>query len=132
MTVARPLAALAVAAGLGCAEGGPERDAGPRVVRIHSQPARLSFDPAEIRLDSPRTVRFLLADPYPESVAFDTTGLQPAAAAFVREAELDRGPLLTTAGQSYDLSFEGAPSGAYPYRSVANAAEGMRGVVIVE
>jgi len=91
-----------------------------------------AFEPAEVRVRRGDVVRFVLAAPRPESVAFDTAGLPAAAADFVRRSGLLHGPLLTRVGDVYDVSFRDAPPGRYLFLSVPHAGRGMRGAVVVE
>lgn len=102
------------------------------LVRMTAEGGGYAFEPAEVRVRPGDVVRFVLAGTQPESVAFDTAGLPPPAAEFLRAHGLLRGPLLTRAGQVYDASFRDAPPGRYLFFSVPHAAFGMRGAVVVE
>lgn len=101
------------------------------LVRIAAAGDRLAFEPAQLRIRPADVVRFVLAAPGPESIAFDTAGAPPAVRAYLDARQLGRGPLLIQPGQVYDVSFAEAPAGRYPFRSVAHAEQGMRGVVVV-
>jgi plastocyanin len=102
------------------------------LVRMTVEGDRYAFAPAEVTVRPGDVVRFVLTGPQPESVAFDTAGASPEAAAFVRNRGLARGPLLTRPGQVYEASFRDAPPGRYSFFSIPHASFGMRGTVVVE
>ena len=77
-------------------------------------------------------MRFVLAGPQPESVAFDTAVAEGPPVDFIRDRSLHLGVLLLEPGQTYDVSFVDAPPGTYPYVSIPHAVQGMRGVVQVD
>ena len=124
---------LAAALLLACDPPDPDADAADAVrIRIVSHPGAYAFAPARVRISEGETVRFVLEGPRPESVAFDTTRTDSAATAYVRERQLHHGPLLTQPGQSFEISFAGAPPGTYPFHSVSQPDARVRGEVVVE
>lgn len=110
----------------------PVEDGRAVLVRMTAEGDRYAFVPAEVTVRPGDVVRFVLTGPQPESVAFDSAGASPEAAAWVRERGLARGPLLTRPGQVYEASFRDAPPGRYTFFSVPHASFGMRGAVVVE
>lgn len=101
------------------------------LVRLVQSGDRYRFDPDRIIVAPGDVVRFVMEGSQPESVVFDRVEGTPQAATFVRENQLHLGVLLTRAGEAYDVDFEGAPPGAYPFRSVPHAGHGMTGIVEV-
>ena len=101
------------------------------LVRALSGPTEYRFDPSRVALPDGGTVRFVLSAATPETIVFDTAGLSPAAREFLLGKGLTHGPLLVRAGQTYDASFQDAPAGRYPFRSLLHRARGMSGVVEV-
>jgi plastocyanin len=109
----------------------------PRGVQVHL--VRLvvrgdtyAFEPSEIGISSGDLVRFVLGSAQPQSVAFGVSDLSAEAEQFVREQDLLHGELLTSPGETYDVSFQNAPPGRYPFHSIVHAERGMRGVVVVD
>jgi plastocyanin len=103
-----------------------------REVLVVGRAGRFAFDPEEVAIPPGGRVRFVHTGFVAESVRFPLEGLEPQAAEWVRERGLDAGPLLTRPGEVYDVTFDGAPEGLYPFRSAAHEALGMRGAVRVE
>jgi plastocyanin len=110
----------------------PAPDGAVHLVRVTAGRDRFAFEPDQLRVRPGDVVRFVLTAPGPESIAFDTAGVPPAARAYLDARGLERGPLLIHPGQVYDVPFTDAPAGRYPFRSVPHAEQGMRGVVIVQ
>lgn len=145
----RCLAALLLLLTAGCAETTPalpedlppgalirelqaSEDGSPVVlVRVHSGPRDHRFEPAEIHLPAESVLRFVMTGPVPDAVVFDTATVPEAARAFLRARSAARGPLLLGPGQAYDVDFDGAPEGRYPFESLLRGATGMRGTVTV-
>jgi plastocyanin len=101
------------------------------LVRLVQRGHQYTFEPAELIVQSGDVVRFVLAGPQPESVAFDTAAATGAAADFVRDRSLHLGVLMIEPGQVYEVSFAGAPPGSYPFFSIPHAEQGMRGSIEV-
>ena len=100
-------------------------------VRIVNRAGQILFEPSRLEIRAGETVRFELGTPHPQSVAFDTSTAPPDIRAYLRRSRLDRRPLLTQPGQAYDVTFDGAPPGAYSFYSLAHASPGAGGTVIV-
>jgi plastocyanin len=107
------------------------RGAAVRIISIVQHDRRNRFDPVEVTVSPGDAVRFVLTGGRPESVVFDDAAVTPEVAAFIREHSMNLGVLMIEPGQSHEVSFEGAPPGRYPFRSIPHAEEGMAGVVIV-
>jgi len=101
------------------------------LVRLVQRGDQYAFEPAHFSIPSGDVLRFVLAGPQPESVAFDPGAATPEAAAFIRERSLHLGTLLVEPGQAYDVSFRDAPVGQYPFVSVPHGLQGMKGMVEV-
>lgn len=94
----------------------------------------------EIRLRSPSTgdpvqpdsvpakpgdvVRFVAADARTHAVAFDDAALRPDQREFLESTNQMRSPPLLATGSAWIVSFEDAPAGAYPFRSLTHDASG--------
>jgi plastocyanin len=102
------------------------------LIRMVPSGDSFAFEPAEVRIRSGDLVRFVMVSSLPQSVSFELSDLSEEAAGFVREQDLQHGTLLTSSGETYDVSFRDAPPGSYRFRSVVHAERGMRGVVIVD
>lgn len=114
--------------------GGAEAVAGRGEGRVHrvSLVARLddySFVPAEVVVGEGEVVRFVHTGYQPESVAFERASLPVGGEAFLAEQGALAGPLLIAPGDSFEVSFRGAPAGDHPFVSVPHREQGMRGVI---
>jgi plastocyanin len=101
-------------------------------VRLIARGDQYAFEPAEVRIRPGDVVRFVNTDHQPESVAFEIDAAPPQAREFLDRAGLRTGPLLTEPGAFFDVSFEDAPPGVYPFASVPHGDRGMRGRIVVE
>ncbi|CAN5637981.1 hypothetical protein BH23GEM6_BH23GEM6_14420 [soil metagenome] len=102
------------------------------LVRLVVRGETYAFEPSEIHISAGDLVRFVLGSSQPQSVAFGVSDVSPEAEQFVREQDLSHGELLTSPGEMYDVSFQNAPPGRYPFHSIVHAERGMRGVVVVD
>jgi plastocyanin len=100
-------------------------------IRLVARPDHYAFHPQEVRVRPGDVVRFVNTDHQPESIAFDRFQVTPEAREFVEREGLQAGPLLTGPGDYFDVSFDGAPPGTYPFSSAAHREHGMTGRVIV-
>lgn len=73
------------------------------------------FIPDDLEIGPGDAVRFVLTVPDVRSVAFEADDLSPQARTLLAERSALRGPVLTDPGASYEISFEDAPPGSYPY-----------------
>ena len=102
------------------------------LVRMVQRGDRYSFEPDTIQIPTGDVIRFVMAGAQPESVAFDKSSATPEMQAFIDAGVLARGVLLTNPGDSYDVSFRGAPPGSYSFHSIPHVLQGMRGLIQVE
>lgn len=93
------------------------------------------FEPAQLTVAPGDRVEFVMVSGGPHNVQFDEATV-PAAkarlAANMPDAADDlAGPLLTTEGQTYTVSFAGLPAGTYKYVCTPHAAMNMAGTIVV-
>lgn len=101
------------------------------LVRLVASGDRYAFEPAEVRIRPGDVVRFVQTSRQPESVAFDAGLTPPGGVAVLRREDARAGPLLARPGAVWNVSFEGAPPGVYPFVSLPHGEFGMRGRVVV-
>jgi plastocyanin len=101
-------------------------------VLVVARPGHFSFEPSEVTVAPGDRVRFVQTGHLVQSVRFDGSHLEGDALGWLRGRGLDSGPLLTRPGEAYEVDFESAPPGRYPFHSAAHADLGMRGVILVE
>jgi plastocyanin len=127
---------LLVVPGAGCPDAGRGLLSGgePPVheVLVVSRPGHFAFEPSEVTAARGDRVRFVQTGHLVQSVIFDVSRLEDEALNWLRGRGLDSGPLLTRPGEAYEVDFESAPPGSYPFHSAAHAELGMRGVILVE
>ena len=95
------------------------------------------FQPAALKIRSGDVVRFTNISGGPHNIAFDSTGMTETGRKQLYTGMKDQlaplaGPLLTAEKQSYEVSFEGAPAGEYPFYCMPHVALGMKGIITVE
>lgn len=101
-------------------------------VRLVARGDHYAFDPSALALRPGDAVRFIQTGHQPESIVFDPSGATPEAREFILRSGLESGPLLTDPGAYFDVAFEGAPPGEYPFHSASHREAGMVGRVVVE
>ncbi|MBX6364118.1 MAG: hypothetical protein IRZ00_09645 [Gemmatimonadetes bacterium] len=99
-------------------------DVAVRDVRLRQTPAH-AVEPETVRARPGDVVRFIAADPRGYAVAFDTAALTPEARQFLERTGQLRGPPLVATGAAWVVSLEGAPAGAYAFRSLTADARGL-------
>ncbi|MEO7520553.1 MAG: plastocyanin/azurin family copper-binding protein [Gemmatimonas sp.] len=106
------------------------------VVRMLGDEQGYRFEPANLTVQQGDSVRFLLVSGGPHNVAFDSTAI-PAGATERLAATMPAqiaplmGAMLLNAGETYTLSFDGMPPGAYPYQCTPHLAMNQRGIITV-
>jgi len=95
------------------------------------------YIPENLTVKAGDKVVFKNASGGPHNVQFEADKLPAGAAAVLDAAMVDRmgpvaGPLLAEPDATYEVSFAGAPVGAYPYFCLPHQAMGMKGVITVE
>jgi plastocyanin len=96
-----------------------------------------AYVPNHLTIKPGTTVRFINVSGGPHNVTFYPDSIPAGAAAVLKTgiptpmSELT-GPLLTTANQTYDVSFTGAPPGTYKAYCLPHVALGMKLTIQVE
>jgi plastocyanin len=98
---------------------------------------KASFTPAALTIKSGDVVKFIVKSGPPHNVAFHADSIPAGAADVLGKAMKDvmgplAGPMKVGIGESYEISFAGAPKGAYHYFCTPHMPFGMRGVITVE
>lgn len=107
-------------------------DGAVHIVRLVARGDQYGFEPEEVRIREGEVVRFVQTGYQAESVAFDLEAAPAGSMEVLAGHDVLHGPLLTEPGVFFDVVFDGAPPGTYPFFSVANRDRGMQGRVVVE
>ncbi len=115
----------------------PERAPVVHQVRMVQEGNAFRFSPARITVKRGDQVKFVMASGGPHNVAFDPEKVPDAAeralsAGMAGQISPLAGPLLTTAGASYTVSFANVAPGTYPFYCMPHMAMGMQGAVVVQ
>lgn len=95
------------------------------------------FAPAELTIKSGDAVKFVVKSGPPHNVAFWSDSI-PAGSAEVLNAAMAEtmgpltGPLKVGIGESYEISFAGAPAGEYKYFCTPHLTFGMKAKITVQ
>lgn len=122
------------------AAGAPAAAAGGPVVEVQmtgNGSTLAAFEPAALTIAPGTTVRFINASGGPHNVAFWGDSIPGGAAAVLNAAMANRmdnlgGPFLTQPNETYDVSFAGAPTGAYKGFCLPHLALGMKLTITVQ
>jgi plastocyanin len=113
--------------------------AGPVVeVRMTGTGTTAAFEPNAITIAPGATVRFINVSGGPHNVAFWADSIPSGAAAVLNAAMAGRtmgdlqGAMVTQPNEAFDLSFAGAPTGAYKTYCLPHLALGMRMTITVQ
>lgn len=87
-------------------------------------------EPAALSIEQGALVEFLTTDWLIHEVVFERDSVGSTHWSFLQRTDQTASPPLIDKETRYVLSFEGAPSGRYPYRLEGNGTPG-RGVIIV-
>ena len=87
-------------------------------------------DPALVSIEPGAFVEFITTDWFLHEVVFEADSLGAEQGAFMERTHQVASPPLIERDSRFVLSFEGAPSGRYPYRLEGNGRAG-RGVIVV-
>lgn len=94
------------------------------------------FDPANVTIKSGDVVKFVAVSGGPHNVGFDASAIPSGAAAVLQKNMTGQlGPLLgpmVNNGDSYSVSFAGAPPGAYHYFCLPHQSLNMVGIITVQ
>jgi plastocyanin len=101
---------------------------------------RYVFEPAAITIKVGDTVRWLNESGPPHNVAFDENAIPGGAEAFLTQQFAGdaqkmgpmAGRLMTQIGDTYEITFAGAPTGTYNYFCTPHLALGMKATLTVE
>ena len=105
-------------------------------VKMQMQGSHYMFSPANFTIHQGDVVVFENVSGFPHNVSFEASQIPAGAASVLNAAMANRtgnlpGPMFTQAGQTYSVSFAGAPAGAYHYFCLPHKAMGMVGVITV-
>ena len=97
---------------------------------------RYGFDPARISVKPGDILRFRVGSGPPHSVVFDSTGMTAADRSALNAAIIDRmsllsGPLLTSAGQVFEIRVPRLSPGTYRFYCLPHRAYRAEGQMIV-
>lgn len=106
-------------------------------VKMTGDGTTYKFEPANITIKAGDNVKFLMVSGGPHNVAFDPAEVMAAAKPQLM-ANMDNqmselsGPLLSNAGEAYEISFANVPAGKYNYHCTPHLAMNMRGTITVQ
>ena len=98
-------------------------------IRITGGEAEVA-DPPERSIEPGAWVQFVSDDWLVHEVHFETDSLRPEARSFLERTRQVASPPMLQRDARFVVSFEGAPSGRYPFRLEGNRSPG-RGVIVV-
>jgi plastocyanin len=98
---------------------------------------KASFTPAALTIKAGDVVKFVVKSGPPHNVAFYADSIPAGAADVLAKAMADAmgplaGPMKVGIGESYEISFAGAPKGVYHFFCTPHVPFGMKGVITVE
>jgi plastocyanin len=131
---------MLMAAGLVAARYGTRGTTAHRAATVTIQmigsTAGYKFDPANVTIHTGDVVKFVAASGGPHDVVFDGSAIPSGAAAVLQKNMTgQQGPLvgpLVNNGDSYSVSFAGAPAGAYHYFCLPHQTLNMTGIITVQ
>jgi plastocyanin len=105
-------------------------------VQMMMQGSTYKFEPANFTVHVGDVVEFVNVSGFPHNVSFEAAKIPAGAAAVLNAAMANRtgnlqGPMFTQAGQTYRVSFAGAPVGTYDYFCLPHKPMGMKGTITV-
>ncbi len=130
--------AAATAQGATAAGGGTA--AAGSVVRVQMTgdgSTKAAFVPDHITISPGTTVEFVNQSGWPHNLTFYTDSIPPGAQAVLQAAMPNTigtltSPMFTTANETYDISFAGAPTGTYKAYCIPHMALGMKITIDVQ
>ncbi len=95
------------------------------------------FTPAALTIKAGDVVKFVVKSGPPHNVAFHADSIPAGAADVLGKAMTETmapltGPMKVGIGETYEISFAGAPAGDYHYYCTPHVPFGMRGVITVQ
>ncbi len=106
-------------------------------VRMELRDGNYIYDPANLTIKVGDTVRWINISGFPHNVSFYENQIPPGAAEFLKQAMPNQmsplnGPLFTDSLATYEINFDGAPTGTYGYFCIPHEALGMKGTLTVQ
>jgi plastocyanin len=106
-------------------------------VQMVGSSAGYKFDPANLTIKTGDVVKFVVASGGPHNVSFDASAIPAGAAAVLQKNMTGQqaplmGPLLPNNGDSYTVSFAGAPTGTYHFFCLPHQSLNMTGIITVQ
>ena len=98
---------------------------------------KASFTPAALTIKAGDVVKFVVKSGPPHNVAFYPDSIPAGAADVLNKAMTETmapltGPMKVGIGETYEISFAGAPAGTYHYFCTPHQPFGMKGTITVE
>jgi plastocyanin len=95
------------------------------------------FTPADLTIKAGDVVKFIVKSGPPHNVAFNADSIPAGAADVLGKAMAETmapltGPMKVGIGESYEISFAGAPAGLYRYHCTPHVPFGMHGTITVQ
>jgi plastocyanin len=95
------------------------------------------FTPVDLTIKSGDVVKWIVKSGPPHNVAFSADSIPAGAAAVLGAAMKETmaplsGPMKIGIGESYEISFAGAPAGTYKYHCTPHVPFGMLGTITVQ
>jgi plastocyanin len=95
------------------------------------------FEPANVTIKSGDAVKFVVVSGGPHNVGFDASAIPSGAQAVLQKNMTGQqapllGPLMPNNGDSYTVSFAGAPAGQYHYFCLPHQSLNMVGIITVQ
>jgi plastocyanin len=131
---------MLMAAGLVAARSGTRLTTAHRAATVTIQmigsTSGYKFDPANVTIHAGDVVKFVATSGGPHDVVFDASAIPNGAAAVLQKNMPGQqspllGPLVNN-GDSYSVSFAGAPAGAYHYYCLPHQSLNMTGIITVQ
>lgn len=96
-----------------------------------------SFTPAALTIKAGDVVKFVVKSGPPHNVAFPADSIPAGAADVLNKAMAETmgpltGPMKVGIGESYEISFAGAPAGVYSFHCTPHVPFGMKGTITVQ
>jgi plastocyanin len=96
-----------------------------------------TFTPAELTIKAGDVVKFVVKSGPPHNVAFAADSIPAGAADVLGKAMAETmgpltGPMKVGIGDTYEISFAGAPAGVYKYHCTPHLPFGMHGTITVQ
>jgi plastocyanin len=95
------------------------------------------FTPADLTIKAGDVVKFVVKSGPPHNVAFSADSMPAGAADVIGKAMTETmapltGPMKVGIGETYEISFAGAPAGIYRYHCTPHVPFGMHGTITVQ